>query len=252
MTGRLQRLLSWPARYLRYLADRGQFERLRREAGDYRFDWTWSDRMPALGDKAATTAFDAHYVYHTAWAVRTVTRSAPARHIDVGSTLNFCTTLAASVPVDFYDIRPAAIDLPGLRCLAGSLMALPFEDGSVASLSCMHVIEHVGLGRYGDPIDPLGDLKAVAELRRVLAPGGSLLFVVPVGRRALKYNAHRIYDLAQVRGMMDGLDLLETALVTDTDQFVIDPDPTLFDQQTYGCGCFLFRKPTTAPEPDTP
>ncbi|NDC42314.1 MAG: DUF268 domain-containing protein, partial [Chitinophagia bacterium] len=56
---------------------------------------------------------------------------------------------------------------------------LPFESDSIPSLSCMHTIEHVGLGRYGDQLDPQGDLKAIAELKRVVQPGGDLLFVTP-------------------------------------------------------------------------
>ncbi len=46
--------------------------------------------------------------------------------------------------------------------------------------SCMHTIEHIGLGRYGDPLDAVGDQTALSELQRVVAPGGSLLIVVPV------------------------------------------------------------------------
>ena len=61
------------------------------------------------------------------------------------------------------------------------LISLPFEDGSFHSLTCMHVVEHIGLGRYGDQVDPDGDLMAMKELERVTAKLGNLLFVVPVG-----------------------------------------------------------------------
>jgi hypothetical protein len=49
----------------------------------------------------------------------------------------------------------------------------------------MHVVEHVGLGRYGDPIDANGDAQAIKELKCVLWPGGVLYFVVPTGVRGL-------------------------------------------------------------------
>ena len=74
------------------------------------------------------------------------------------------------------------------------ICALPFADGSIQSLSCMHVVEHVGLGRYGDPLDPMEIEWQCSELQRVLAPGGDLLFVVPVGKPRIMYNAHRIYS----------------------------------------------------------
>jgi hypothetical protein len=63
----------------------------------------------------------------------------------------------------------------------------------------MHVIEHIGLGRYGEALDPDGDLKAIRELVRVLAAGGNLLVVVPVGRPRIQFNAHRIYDYVEFR-----------------------------------------------------
>ena len=79
----------------------------------------------------------------------------------------------------------------------------------------MHVVEHVGLGRYGDPLDPDGDLKAMAELQRVLAAGGSLLFVVPVGKPKIMFNAHRIYSYEQILSYFNELELKQFALIPD-------------------------------------
>jgi hypothetical protein len=108
----------------------------------------------------------------------------------------------------------------------------------------MHVVEHVGLGRYGDPIDYDGDLRAADELQRILAPTGQLLFVVPVGAVArIQFNAHRIYTPRQVIEMFDELSLREFALIPELEHdggLVISPDETLMAKQRYACGCFLF------------
>jgi SAM-dependent methyltransferase len=143
-------------------------------------------------DATEITPFDAHYIYHPAWAARILKDMAPAKHIDISGTLHFCSILSAFNPVEFYDFRTAPLHLSQLKCGSTDLIALHFSTGSVQSLSCMHTVEHVGLGRYGDPIDPDGDLKAIRELKRVLAPGGNLLFVVPVGKPSVVFNAHRI------------------------------------------------------------
>jgi hypothetical protein len=39
-------------------------------------------------------------------------------------------------------------------------------DGYCDSLSCLHALEHFGLGRYGDPIDPRGHEKGITRWRR--------------------------------------------------------------------------------------
>jgi ubiquinone/menaquinone biosynthesis C-methylase UbiE len=148
------------------------------------------------------------------------------------------------VPVEFYDYRPANIVLANLHCGAADLCQLPFDDASVQSLSCMHTIEHIGLGRYGDPLDALGDQKALKELQRVLAPGGNLLIVVPVGKPRIQFNAHRIYDPSMLENMLPELSLHTWALLPDEyHQGLIDnPSREFALQQSYGCGCFWFRR----------
>lgn len=211
-----------------------------------RLPLNWEDRYPRMGDDTADTGFDRHYVYHPAWAARIVKQLAPAEHVDISSTLHFCSMLSAFVPVRFYDYRPADLHLTGLSSERGDLMNLPFADGSLPSLSCMHTVEHIGLGRYGDPLDPDGDLKAIAELQRVTAPGGSLLFVTPVGAPRIQYNAHRIYAHEQVLAAFKDMQLREFALVPDDARdggLVVDPPPDLLLRQRYGCGCYWFVKP---------
>jgi ubiquinone/menaquinone biosynthesis C-methylase UbiE len=148
--------------------------------------------------------------------------------------------VSAFIPVEFYDYRPAELSLSGLESKRGNLTHLPFVDNSVESLSCMHVVEHIGLGRYGDPIDPDGDLKSIAELKRVLKNGGILLFVVPVGQPKIIFNAHRIYSYNQITSYFSDLALNQFALVDDKKQFIINPSLDYANQQKYGCGCWWF------------
>ncbi len=153
--------------------------------------------------------------------------------------------MSAFVPVDFYDYRPADLKLSNLHSGAADLCKLKFDDQSIASLSCMHTIEHIGLGRYGDPIDPNGDRVALAELSRVLAPGGSLLIVVPVGKPRIQFNAHRIYSIEMIRSLMPKLTLKNSAVLPDDSSqgLVADPTEEFVLQQRYGCGCFWFQRP---------
>jgi len=167
-------------------------------------------------------------------------------HTDISSTLTFSTLLSAFIPTRFFDYRPAPIVLDGLQVGTTDLVKLHFEDESIDSLSCMHVIEHIGLGRYGDPLDPMADRKAAGELQRVLKRGGNLLVVVPVGRPRVQFNAHRIYDYRDFRNWFGELELAEFSLVPDgaaPDGLIVNPPSSLVDEQEYGCGCYWLRKP---------
>jgi uncharacterized protein DUF268 len=210
-----------------------------------RFPCRFEDHYPCLDDDKANTPFDRHYVLHPAWAMRILVLNKPDLHIDIGSTLRFVTQLSCIMPVRHYDYRPPLLNLDNLECAQVDLTNLPFQTNSIGSLSCMHTLEHIGLGRYGDRLDSDGDIKAAGELARVLLPGGNLLFVVPVGRSRIEFNAHRIYAYCQVLELFPSLQVKQYALIPDsheTGDILYGASEELTDSQNHGCGCFWFTK----------
>ena len=210
-----------------------------------RFQFNKKDLFPCLSDKTHNTDFDIHYIYHTAWAARILKKINPLNHVDISSSLYFCSIVSAFVPIEFYDYRPANIKLSNLNTQHADLSKLTFKDNTIQSLSCMHTVEHIGLGRYGDPLDYDADLKAIRELKRVLKPEGDLLFVVPIGKPKIMFNAHRIYSYEQVISYFKDLSLHEFSLIPDNgvETGIIENARQEFaDIQTYGCGCFWFKK----------
>ena len=209
------------------------------------FSMEWHEKMPILNDRTETTSYDKHYVYHIGWASRIIANIKPQKHIDISSMHWFPIILSAFLPVDYYDYRPLQVHLTNLKTLHADITNLPFDDNSIKSLSSMHVVEHIGLGRYGDPIDPNGDLKAINELKRVLAPLGYLLFVVPVGKPKIVFNAHRIYSYSQIMDYFKDLTLIDYALISGYDNYnglIQNATKEQTDIEDYGCGCFLFKK----------
>lgn len=211
-----------------------------------RFILSKSDFYPCLNDRTAITRLDRHYIYHPAWAARIIAHTSPAVHVDISSTLHFSTMLSAFVKTEFYDYRPAEVELDNFLSERANLTQLFFETNSVHSLSCMHTVEHVGLGRYGDPVDYDGDLKAMAELARVLAPGGCLLFVTPVGiENRIFFNAHRVYTASTIADHLTslGLKLVEFSYIPENSGGMVKAQPQSFvTADKYGCGCFWFTK----------
>lgn len=210
-----------------------------------RFSLPLSEVYPCLFENTPYTRFDTHYVYHTAWAARKVLEINGNEHVDISSSLYFSGIVSAFKKVKFYDYRPAHLNLSNLESNTADLLKLPFESDSVPSLSCMHTVEHVGLGRYGDPIDPDGDIKAAEELSRVVSPGGSLLFVVPVGKPRIQFNAHRIYSYEMVKELFPELEIREFSLIPDDALergTINNASPAEADEQKYGCGCFWLTK----------
>ena len=208
-----------------------------------RFQCDWKDCHPCLADNTSTTGFDPHYIYHIAWAIRQIKHFSPRKHIDISSSLYFVTALSAYIPTEFYDYRPAKIQLSNLEARKANLTSLDFDSNSIESLSCMHVIEHIGLGRYGDPFDPQGDLKAISELKRVVKPGGRPFIVVPMGGVArVQYNAHRIYSYKLFTSYFNDFIIKNFSFITDSGDFIEFASPDDISNQRYGCGCFELQK----------
>jgi len=234
-------LIRFPKKIARFFSYLGELNRFRNK-NDKRFSVKTRDMYPCLKDTITKTPFDHHYTYHPAWAARILAQTKPAYHVDISSILSFSTIISAFVPVKFYDYRPADLKLNNLESGFADLKQLGFSANSIPSLSCMHTIEHIGLGRYGDEIDPQGDIKSINELKRVLKDGGDLLFVTPVGKPRIEFNAHRIYSYEQITEYFSPLISKEFSLIPDAGGIIINADPALVKAQQYGCGCFWFKK----------
>lgn len=203
-----------------------------------RFELSLRHLTPCLRDKTTNTPVEPIYFYQDAWAAGKIIAARPARHVDVGSHVPTIGIIAEVLPTAFVDIRPIPVNLPGLEMVEGSILALPFADQSLLSLSSICVIEHIGLGRYGDPIDAFGSEKAAAELQRVLAPGGQLYISVPVDAvNRIYFNGHRAFTPNTVRELFGELEVVEERYIYGYER-VDHYQP----ERGFGTGLFHFRR----------
>lgn len=179
----------------------------------------------------------------------------PVRHLDVGSRIDgFVGNLAVFREVEVLDIRPSLAEVRNIRFLQLDITRpIPTELRSCTdSLSCLHTLEHFGLGRYGDTIDPLGHLSGLEQLKSILSPGGTLYLSVPAGRERLEFNAHRIFSPETVLSWFgEDWEILRSATISDGARLSVSGKPgarehllgaASFDQ---GIAIIAIRKPAT-------
>ncbi|MFZ2664324.1 MAG: DUF268 domain-containing protein [Patescibacteria group bacterium] len=200
------------------------------------------DLYPALHDKSIDTSLDAHYFYQQLWAFENIQKSCAKKHVDVGSTYEMSGYLSKITSAEFVDIRPINTSLSNLKIVNGDVTKLPYKDGEIKSLSCLHVIEHVGLGRYGDKVDPNGSVKGMKELQRVLSENGKLYFSTPVGVPRICFNAHRVFSPSYIVKTFSLLSLVSFSFVNDDGVFIENVDISSAENQNYACGMFIFEK----------
>ncbi len=201
-----------------------------------------ADSYPQLWDRLPTTPFDPHYFYQGNWLARRLASAKPTQHVDIGSSVLTVGVLSAHVPTIFVDYRPLMVRQSGLNCIAASITELPFHDASLQSVSCLHVIEHIGLGRYGDPLDVDGAQRAARELQRVVASGGALYLSTPIGRERICFNAHRVFSPSTILEYFVELTLRDFSYVGDDGKLIERVNPADVPTLDYGCGFFEFRR----------
>jgi hypothetical protein len=146
-----------------------------------------------------------HYFHQDLVVARSILKDKPVRHIDVGSRVDgFVAHVAVFREIEVIDIRDLDVHVQNITFLQADLMKKLPENliSSCDSLSCLHAIEHFGLGRYGDPIDFIGHEKAIANLEAMLKPGGRLYLSVPIGPQRLEFNAHRVFAVETILDLL--------------------------------------------------
>lgn len=196
---------------------------------------------PYLNDKTAYTPIDPVYFFQDTWAARKIFELKPKYHHDIGSSAKTIGILSQFTPITMVDIRPLPLELPNLNFIKGSILNLPFEDNSIDSVSSLCVVEHIGLGRYGDPIDSFGSEKSIIELKRIVKIGGVILFSVPVDLvNTIYFNAHRAFTRDYILSLFQDFELIEEKY-----QYGFELVETYDASRGFGTGLFMLKKVDT-------
>lgn len=153
--------------------------------------------MPCLHDwyeEGGTTKSE--YFWQDLLVARKVFDAKPERHVDIGSRVDgFVAHVASFREIEIFDVRPITTKIPGVTFKRADLMK-PVEGmvGYCDSLSCLHALEHFGLGRYGDPIDTEGFKRGIVNIADLLRGEGVFYLSTPIGIDRVEFNAHRVFD----------------------------------------------------------
>lgn len=187
-----------------------------------------------------------HYFHQDLLVASLIHNASPKRHIDVGSRIDgFVAHVAAFRTIEVLDFRPlASCGHEQIRFMQADLMSLGSQLYEITdSLSCLHALEHFGLGRYGDPVNPEGHLKGFSNLHKMLKPGGTLYISFPIGISSVYFNAHRVFAPNEILKWSEGLFNLERFDYVD-DRGDLHQNQSLENvpRLNYGCGIYMMKK----------
>lgn len=215
-----RRVLSALRGWRRYVRDRAAFRRTGNQNA-----FAWGKELPILTEWDESSGSLGTYFYQDQLVARWIHEDSPSRHVDVGSRLDgFVGSLSVFREVEVLDIRPQHETISNVKFHQLDLMlSLPEKwIDSTPSLSCLHTIEHFGLGRYGDAIDPEGHLKGLAQLKKMVMPSGLLYLSTPIGPQRIEFNAHRIFAPETVLSWFDdGWEIVKCAALDDVNQMQV-------------------------------
>ncbi len=185
-----------------------------------------------------------HYFHQDILVARKIYERNPKKHYDIGSRIDgFIAHLLVFREVIEIDIRKLESDVQNLVFIQEDATTLTqMKNNSIESISALHSIEHFGLGRYGDKVNPSDDIKAMQSLMRVLKPGGRLYFSVPVGRPRVEFNAHRVYNPQFLLQIFCDIELVSFNYVNDAGDLIENVKPSDAMDLNYGCGIYEFTK----------
>ena len=171
-------------------------------------DFDFALPFPCLSERFSDSGTArGHYFHQDLLVSRRIFQNNPKRHVDVGSRIDgFVAHVASFREIEVIDIRPLNSTIANICFKQVDFMEpLPKELHEYSdSLSCLHALEHFGLGRYGDPADYNGHLRGLDNLRLTLKTGGKLYFSVPIGPQRIEYNAHRVFSICWLLKQFDG------------------------------------------------
>lgn len=190
------------------------------------------------------------YFHQDLYVARLINLANPKKHLDIGSrTDGFVAHVASFREIELIDIRVIKSNVKNIVFRQANLMELPSDLIEYCdSISSLHAIEHFGLGRYGDPIDYFGYLKAISNIAKILMNGGIFYFSVPIGPQRIEFNAHRVFSVEYLMSVLSQyFEINSFSYVNDNGDFFENVELTKDNLKSnfgcqYGCGIFTLIK----------
>lgn len=190
------------------------------------------------------------YFWQDLYVARKIHEKQPKKHVDIGSRIDgFVAHVASFRTIEIFDIRPMSSDIPNVLVKQADLMLLDSALTNYCdSISCLHALEHFGLGRYGDPINPSGHIDGLKNIVKILKSGGILHLSIPIGIERFEFNAHRILDPRNILQLANEneLSLSEFAWIENSSTLIHSLNPeldiTTLSNRDYVLGIFEFIK----------
>ena len=229
---------------------------LNRKPDTFFLDFEIGQPYPMLSDRFSSAGNSmGHYFHQDLFVARHIHRANPSLHLDIGSRIDgfLSHLLSFGQPVVVGDVRPLDLTYPNLSFMKFDLsMPIPKTQlQSFSSISCLHVIEHVGLGRYGDHLDINGYFKAVSALSQLLTEDGLLYLSFPIAAKSrIEFNAHRVFSIKDSLRLFTACSLaVKLFAYVDDSGNLVEPDEDsmsfslpVFDTLKYGCGIWVLQK----------
>ena len=205
--------------------------------------------LPSLHDKHSQAASLGEYFWQDLLVAQLILSSNPEKVVDVGSRIDgYVSHVASQRQIFVMDIRPLAHKIPNVEFMQYDITSRTASPPIVTDcLTCLHTLEHVGLGRYGDLVDPSSWITALGNLSDFLSPNGILWLSVPVGRKCVKFNTHRVFDFNELlaQATLLGLKPMHAAVYTSSRMspiLSIDEAQSTINPNQYNLVIINFRK----------
>jgi SAM-dependent methyltransferase len=213
-------------------------QKYKKNNSNHHFSLTTGDLFPRIFDRTATHSMDPVYFFQDAWCARKIFEAKPDHHYDIASNIKMLSIVSQAIPTTMIDIRPIELQLKGLNFTKADVLNLPFKDGSLKSLSSICVLEHIGLGRYGDVLDQFGSEKAIIEVKRVLEHHGNLYISLPIdSENKIYFNAHRAFTRNYILELFSPLKLIEEKYI-----YGDHLEDSYSPEKGFGTGLYHFKK----------
>lgn len=214
-------------------------------------DFPFGLLSPVLHDKFDTGGkISGQYFHQDLLVAQKIFTANPVKHVDIASRIDgFVAHVAAFRNIEIFDIRPISSTIDRIIFRQVDFTGTDFElTDYTDSISCLHAIEHFGLGRYNDPVDAFGHIKGLDNIYMILKKGGKFYLSTPIGKQRIEFNAQRVFNVSYLLKLFEQKYQIDSfCFVDDNGDLHKDVDLSAENIDNnfgcyYGCGIFELTK----------